>query len=41
VLWFKTGWFVSDKIYRKAGRGANGEGCNDHVPFAIGICYLA
>jgi hypothetical protein len=24
VLWFKTGWLVSDKVYRKAGQGANG-----------------
>jgi hypothetical protein len=24
VLWFKTGWDVSDKVYRKAGQGANG-----------------
>jgi hypothetical protein len=46
VLWFKTGWFVSDKVYRKAGRGANGAAMtmfmrDKDLVRALGYCLLA
>src|SRR5689334_4855276 len=45
VLWFKTGWDVSDKVYRKAGHGANGGGdlfhCDKDLLVALGFWPLA